>query len=173
MAAISALLARPDVKPEAVAALGHSYGGNTTLFLTAVDERIRTGCASGALASYRHRISDGAGIEMAEVIPGFTTRFDMHHVLDAIAPRHFLVVSGTDDRYTADAQEVVDATIASGRRTRRQPNRLTPPSHWRTRPRCPALRGHHRLDRSVGDRLDVAHPATCPASGLAASRWAR
>jgi dienelactone hydrolase len=110
MAAISALLARPDVKPEAVAALGHSYGGNTTLFLTAVDERIRTGCASGALASYRRRISDGTGIEMAEVIPGFTTRFDMHHVLAAIAPRHFLVVSGTDDRYAADAQEVVDAT---------------------------------------------------------------
>jgi cephalosporin-C deacetylase-like acetyl esterase len=55
MAAISALLARPDVTPETVAALGHSYGGNTTLFLTAVDERIRTGCASGALASYRRR----------------------------------------------------------------------------------------------------------------------
>jgi dienelactone hydrolase len=113
MAAISALLARPDVKPEAVAALGHSYGGNTTLFLTAVDERIRTGCASGALASYRRKISDGTGIEMAEVIPGFTTRFDMHHVLAAIAPRHFLVVSGTDDKYAADAQEVIDATLAA------------------------------------------------------------
>jgi dienelactone hydrolase len=112
MAAVSALLARPDVKPEAVAAVGHSYGGNTALFVTAVDERIRTGCASGALASYRRKMSDGTGIEMAEVIPGFTTRFDMHHVLAAIAPRRFLVVSGTDDRYAADAQEVVDATLA-------------------------------------------------------------
>ncbi|HEV2808952.1 MAG TPA: dienelactone hydrolase family protein, partial [Acidimicrobiales bacterium] len=36
MAAVSALVARPDVKTDAVAALGHSYGGNTTLFLTAV-----------------------------------------------------------------------------------------------------------------------------------------
>jgi dipeptidyl aminopeptidase/acylaminoacyl peptidase len=55
MAAISALLARPDVKTEAVAALGHSYGGNTTLFLTAIDERVGFGCASGALASYRQK----------------------------------------------------------------------------------------------------------------------
>ena len=113
MAAVSALVARPDVKTDAVAALGHSYGGNTTLFLTAVDERVRVGCASGALASYRRKMTDGTGIEMAEVIPGFTTRFDIEHVLAAIAPRCFLVVSGTEDKYAADAQEVVDRALAA------------------------------------------------------------
>lgn len=94
--------------PNAVAALGHSYGGNTTLFLTAVDERIRFACASGALASYKRKIADGTGIEMAEVIPGFSTRFDLEHVLAAVAPRRFLVVSGSDDRYAADADDVID-----------------------------------------------------------------
>ncbi len=113
MAAVSALVARPDVETEAVAALGHSYGGNTTLFLTAVDERVRVGCASGALASYRRKMTDGTGIELAEVIPGFTTRFDMEHVLAAIAPRRFLVVSGTEDKYAADAQDVVDLALAA------------------------------------------------------------
>jgi dienelactone hydrolase len=108
MAAVSAMFARPDVKRDAVAALGHSYGGNTTLFLTAVDERVRFACASGALASYRRKMADGTGIEMAEVIPGFTTRFDLEHVLAAIAPRRFLVVSGTEDKYSADAGEVID-----------------------------------------------------------------
>jgi dienelactone hydrolase len=108
LAAVSALLARPDVRTEAVAALGHSYGGNTALFLTAVDARVGFGCASGAVASYRRKVSDGTGIEMAEVIPAFTTRFDVEHVLAAIAPRHFLVVSGTDDKYSADADEVVE-----------------------------------------------------------------
>jgi hypothetical protein len=86
-----------DVNPEAVAALTHSYGRNTTLFLTAVDNRIGLGRASGALGSYQRKMSDGTGLEMAEVIPGFTTRFDMGHVLAAIARRQFLVVSGTDD----------------------------------------------------------------------------
>ncbi len=113
MAAVSALLARPEVKTDAVAALGHSYGGNTTLFLTAVDERVRFGCASGALASYRRKMTDGTGIEMAEVIPGFTTRFDIEHVLAAIAPRRFLVVSGTEDKYSGDAQEVVDLALSA------------------------------------------------------------
>jgi dienelactone hydrolase len=113
MAAVSALLARDDVRADALIALGHSYGGNTSLFVTAVDERIRAGCASGALASYRRRISDGTGIEMAEVIPGFTRRFDMEHVVTAIAPRPFLVVSATDDMYSADAPEVLDAAAAA------------------------------------------------------------
>jgi Prolyl oligopeptidase family len=111
MAAVSALIDRPDVDDDAVAALGHSYGGNTVLFLTAVDERVRFGCASGALASYRRKVADGTGIEMAEVIPGFTTRFDMEHVLAAIAPRPFLIVSATEDRYSADAAELVGLTL--------------------------------------------------------------
>ncbi len=113
MAAVSALLARDDVRPEQVTALGHSYGGNTTLFLAAVDERIRGGCASGALASYRRKIADGTGIEMAEVIPGFTSHFDMHHVLAAAASRPFLVVSGADDKYSVDAPEIVDEVLAA------------------------------------------------------------
>jgi dienelactone hydrolase len=63
MAAVSALLSRPDVAGDAVGAVGHSYGGNTTLFLMAVDERVRFGCASGAVGSYRQKILDGTGIE--------------------------------------------------------------------------------------------------------------
>jgi dienelactone hydrolase len=113
MAAVSALHSRADVIPGAVVALGHSYGGNTTLFLTAVDNRIRLGCASGALGSYQRKMSDGTGLEMAEVIPGFTTRFDIGHVLAAIAPRPFLVVSGTGDKYAPDARDLVDTALAA------------------------------------------------------------
>jgi dienelactone hydrolase len=108
MVAVSALAARPDVNADRVGALGHSYGGNTTLFLLAIDDRVRFGCASGALGSYRRKIADGIGIEMAEVIPAFAKRFDMQDLLIAIAPRRLLVVSGTDDRYAADAEELFD-----------------------------------------------------------------
>lgn len=113
MATVSALLARPDVRPDSVAALGHSYGGSTALFLTAVDDRVRLGCASGALASYRRRMRDGTGIEMAQVIPGFTARFDLEHVLAAAASRPFLVVSATDDEYSTDATELVERAQAA------------------------------------------------------------
>jgi dienelactone hydrolase len=108
MVAVSALAARPDVNAVRIGALGHSYGGNTTLFLMAVDERVRFGCASGALGSYRRKIADGIGIEMAEVIPDFANRFDMQDLLIAIAPRPLLVVSATDDEYSADAEALVD-----------------------------------------------------------------
>jgi dienelactone hydrolase len=107
MVGVSALLARQDVASDSLGALGHSYGGNTTLFLMAVDERVRFGCASGALGSYRRKMAAGTGIEMAEVIPGFTVRFDIEHLLTAIAPRPFLAVSGTEDKYAADADELV------------------------------------------------------------------
>jgi dienelactone hydrolase len=113
MTAVSALLARDDVRAEALLVLGHSYGGNTSLFVTAVDERVRAGCASGALASYRRKISDGTGIEMAEVIPGFTRSFDMEHVVAAISPHPFFIVSATDDRYSADAPEVLEAAAVA------------------------------------------------------------
>lgn len=122
MAAVSALLDRSDVMSNSVVALGHSYGGNTTLFLTAVDQRVTAGCASGALASYRRKTSDGTGIEMAEVIPGFTTQFDMHHVLTAIAPRPFLVVSADEDEYSVDAPDVIEAASRLGNRSGRESN---------------------------------------------------
>jgi dienelactone hydrolase len=113
-AAISALMDRTDVDPANIAVLGHSYGGNTSLFLAAVDDRVTAGCASGALASYRRKIEDGTGIEMAEVIPGFTSRFDMRHLLAAIAPRPFLIVSATEDKYSIDADAVIEAASPAG-----------------------------------------------------------
>lgn len=106
--AVSALLARDDVNPGAVGAFGHSYGGNTSLFLSAVDERVRFACVSGALGSYRNKIANGTGIEMAEVIPGFAARFDLEDVVAAVAPRLFFAVSATADKYSADAAELVD-----------------------------------------------------------------
>ncbi len=48
---------------------------------------------------------------MAEVIPGFTARFDIEHLLAAIAPRPLLAVSGTDDKYSADAEELVKLAL--------------------------------------------------------------
>ncbi len=109
--AISVLLARGDVNPDAVGAFGHSYGGNTTLFLMSVDERVRFGCASGALGLYRKKMANGTGIEMAEVIPGFAAQFDMEHVLAAIAPRPFFAVSAMADKYSADADELVELAL--------------------------------------------------------------
>jgi hypothetical protein len=83
-----------------------TYGGNTTLFLTAVDEWIRFGCASGALASYRRKMADGTGIEMAEVITHL--QVEGGHALDR-------------ERFEPIVDWVVEVAAASKRPQRRRP----------------------------------------------------
>ena len=113
--AVSLLAQHAAVDPARIGVLGHSYGGNTALFQSAVDERLAFGVASGALASYRRKAADGTGLEMALAMPGFLRRFEMVDVLRAIAPRPFLVVSATDDKYSVDADEVCAAAAPAWR----------------------------------------------------------
>jgi len=109
---ISLLRAHPLVDAERIGMMGHSYGGNTTLFHGALDERVRFACASGAAGSYADRLANQVGIEMAEVIPGFVTRFDIPDLLTCFAPRSVLVVSATDDPFSQDADRVIAAAQA-------------------------------------------------------------
>ena len=88
--------------------LGHSYGGNTVLFHAALDPRIEIACSSGALCSYENKMETGTGIEMAEVIPGFTTKYDMQDLLECIYPRKLLVISADDDEFSQDADQMIN-----------------------------------------------------------------
>ena len=87
--------------------LGHSFGGLITLFLTAVDVRVAYACSSGAVCSYRCKLSNGTALEMALVIPGFLAHYDIEDLLRCVAPRPMLVVSSEDDPQAADADDVV------------------------------------------------------------------
>jgi len=106
-AALSVLSTLDIVDATKVGVLGHSYGGNTALFQAALDERVRFACASGAACSYRHKMEQGTGIEMAEVIPDVVGRLDVDDLLRLCAPRPMLVVSASGDPYSADAAEMV------------------------------------------------------------------
>jgi hypothetical protein len=77
----------------------HSYGGNAVLFHGALDERIQFACASGAAGSYADRLANQPGIELAEVIPGFASRFDTPDLPTGFASRRVLIVSATDDPF--------------------------------------------------------------------------
>lgn len=46
-----------------IGTLGHSYGGNTVLFLSALDERIAFSCASGSACTFENRMLNNVGIE--------------------------------------------------------------------------------------------------------------
>ncbi len=91
-----------------IGTLGHSYGGNTVLFLSALDERISFSCASGSACTYEYRMRHDVGIEMASVIPGFHGKYDIYDLVSCIAPRKLLIVSADEDKYSMDAPYIVE-----------------------------------------------------------------
>ena len=103
------LLSNMDcVDKNRIGTLGHSYGGNTVLFLSALDERIAFSCASGSACTYKNRMENNVGIEMASVIPNFHGKFDIDDLVACIAPRRLLIVSAEEDKYSKDAPYIVE-----------------------------------------------------------------
>ncbi len=108
MKGISLLAGLECVDKKRIGTLGHSYGGNTVLFLSAMDERISFACASGSACTFEHRMKNGVGIEMASVIPGFHGKYDVDDLVKCIAPRRLLLVSSDGDKYSMDAPYIVE-----------------------------------------------------------------
>jgi dienelactone hydrolase len=105
--ALSVLLDVTGLEERLVGVAGHSYGGYTALYHAAVDARCQFVCVSGAVCSFATRRREETGITLFETVPGLARDFDTHDVLSAIAPRPAFVVSGSDDKYSRDAHEVV------------------------------------------------------------------
>lgn len=108
MCGITLLSSLPYVNKKKIGTLGHSYGGNTALFLSALDERIAFCCASGSACTYEYRIRNHIGIELASIIPNFHGKYDIDDLVSCIAPRHLLIVSAEDDKYSKDAPYIVE-----------------------------------------------------------------
>ena len=108
MNGVSVLRGLPFVDAERIGTLGHSYGGNTVLFLSALDERISFACASGSACTYEYRMKHGTGIELASVIPNFHGKYDIDDLVAMTAPRKLLLVSSDEDKYSMDALEIVE-----------------------------------------------------------------
>ena len=105
--ALSVLLQATGVDARRVGVAGHSYGGYTALYHAALDARCRFACISGAVCSFETRRREGTGVVLFEAVPGLARLIDTHDVLAAITPRPTMVVSGTGDKYSRDADQVV------------------------------------------------------------------
>lgn len=105
--ALSVLIDAAGLDERRVGIAGHSYGGYTALYHAAVDPRCRFACISGAVCSFETRRREETGITLFEAVPRLAQLIDTHDVLAAIGPRPTLVVSGTEDKYSRDADQVV------------------------------------------------------------------
>lgn len=111
MGAISVLNGLEQVDKTRIGCLGHSYGGNTTYFVTALDQRIRYALSSGSVVSYQSRIDHHTGIEKASIIPGFLREFEIVDVIRAIVPRPFMMLCADDDKWSKDAPEIYQEAL--------------------------------------------------------------
>jgi hypothetical protein len=95
-AALDVLQARPDVDGARLGCLGNSTGGRTTMWLAAVDERVRACVPSGCMNTFRERSLklSSCGIQC---FPGLLRYGDVPEVFALIAPRAVQLQAGEGD----------------------------------------------------------------------------
>jgi dienelactone hydrolase len=112
--AIDYLQSRPEVDRSRIGMIGHSLGGQETLFTTALDTRIRAAVSSCGFASLRTIERDRILHNFALFVPGLAEHGDYGAVLALVAPRPFLVAARTTDPIFP--RDGIEETVAAARR---------------------------------------------------------
>lgn len=95
MRAIDYLCTRGDVDPERIGCTGASGGGNQTMYVSALDERIKASapvCSVEMVECYMHKAAC-----VCETVPGLPRFADLVDICGLIAPRALLLVHGMLD----------------------------------------------------------------------------
>lgn len=95
--ALDVLEQHPLVDPARLGMVGLSYGGTMTLFLAALDDRVRAAVVSGYFNAWSdcHRVP--WNLCGSQVLPGMIGELDHVDLGALIAPRSLLVETGTED----------------------------------------------------------------------------
>jgi len=95
--AIDVLCTLDYVDSSKIGVIGHSLGGQTSLYTTWFDTRIKVGVSSCGFSTISTIIRDKVNHNKAMYIPGFSTYADTYDTLCDIAPRAFAFTSGITD----------------------------------------------------------------------------
>jgi dienelactone hydrolase len=115
MAALDYLCALPTVDAERVGCVGLSEGGKRTLYLAAMDDRVKAAVISGYYSTLKGAIRQWdklCGWDICNYVPGLLRYADYTDLAALIAPRPLLVESGTEDALYDQqvVQEALDVT---------------------------------------------------------------
>lgn len=92
MRTVDYLISRPEVDPARVGCLGVSFGGWRSLFLSALDTRIRAGCVVGFMSTIRSMLRRHVDTHSwVHFVPGLHRHLDLPDVVSLNAPRPLLV----------------------------------------------------------------------------------
>jgi len=112
--ALDFLETRPEVDASQLGMIGHSLGGQETLFTTAIDTRIRVAASSCGFGSLRTLKRDHINHNFALFVPGLANEGDYGAVLSLVAPRPYLVAARTEDPIFP--KDGIDETVAMARK---------------------------------------------------------
>jgi dienelactone hydrolase len=111
--ALDVLAMQATVDAQRIGAAGLSYGGTCTLFLTALDDRVRAAIVSGYLSSWRSAHTVPWNMCGSQVMSGQLGSIEHLDIAALVAPRPLLVESGTDDLiFPVDAARATVAALA-------------------------------------------------------------
>jgi dienelactone hydrolase len=95
--AVDFLVSLPDVNATHLGAIGHSLGGQETLWLAWYDARISVAVSSCGFSLLHAIIRDSINHNFAAYVPGMLEVGDMDILATALAPRPFLLTAGESD----------------------------------------------------------------------------
>jgi dienelactone hydrolase len=95
--ALDVLTSLPTVNAARLGVIGHSLGGQETLWLTWYDPRVTVAVSSCGFSSISTILRDGITHNLALYVPGLLDVCDLDTLLTEIAPRPFLLTSGEED----------------------------------------------------------------------------
>jgi pimeloyl-ACP methyl ester carboxylesterase len=90
-------LTRPEVDPDRIGCAGLSGGGLQTLYLAALDERVKAAVVSGYFYGVKESLLELAGNCDCNRVPGLWLHADMGDIGGLIAPRGLFVETGDQD----------------------------------------------------------------------------
>jgi dienelactone hydrolase len=112
--ALDYLETRPEVDASRLGMIGHSLGGQETLFTTALDTRILAAVSSCGFGSLRTLKRDRINHNFALYVRGLANNGDYGAVLAMVAPRPFFVVARTEDPIFP--RDGIEETVTAARR---------------------------------------------------------
>ena len=95
-----------EAPPAAAVTEGPTGPDAAALFRAVVKVRSRAVAEARSTATLGAE-REGTGILLFETVPGLARQLGHHDLLSAIGPRPVMVVSGTQDKYSRDADQVV------------------------------------------------------------------
>lgn len=111
MRAVDYLISLPEVDPDRIGVTGCSGGGNQTMYVGAIDERLK--CVVPVCSVGRYQAYLGAACCMCEVTPGALTYTEEAGVLSLVAPRALMVINATRDGFQFSVGEAKKSLAAA------------------------------------------------------------